>query len=103
MLKVHGLVRLTAEPELKVIGENKVANFRVATNGRAKDDPSTFWNCEAWGAKGEVITRYVTKGQLIYIEGVMKQRTYDGKDGQKHTVDEVNVYDFEFTGKAADK
>lgn len=97
MIRVHGVVRTTADPELKNIGDKKVANFRVATNGRGKDD-STFWNCTAWGHLAEVVTRYCPKGKQFAIEGVMRQRSYE-KDGVKHNVDEIMVDNVELVGE----
>lgn len=98
MIRVHGVVRPTADPELKTVGDKQVVNFRVATNGRSKDD-STFWNCTAWGHLAETIARYCPKGKQVAIDGVLRQRSYE-KDNVKHTVDEIMVLDIELVGGA---
>lgn len=99
MIRVYGIVRTVADPELKKFGESQVANFRVATDGRNKDDGSTFWNCKAWGHLAETVTRYGLKGKMMEITGNLSQRVYE-KDGQKHTVDEIIVTNIELLGGA---
>ena len=77
-----GGARLTADPEVKVIGENgnKVANFRVAVNRRlvkGQEHPSA-----------EFIEKYFKKGNAINIWGRLQNNTYE-KDGEKRTVTDI--------------
>jgi len=91
------------DPELKSLPSgNQLATFSMATNEpRFKDQdgqPHTEWhNLVAWGRQAEIIQRYVTKGQQLYIEGHIRRRDYE-KNGQKVYFTEVHVDNFEFLG-----
>ncbi len=85
---------MVADPQLKTVGDKQVCSFRLAINGRTKNDQPCFINCEAWGKPAEVIARYCPKGRKLEIATRMRQHTYE-KDGQKHTVDTFVVEDFD--------
>lgn len=80
----------------------KKAEFSLATSDGYKDNDgnwqdSTDWhNCFATGKLAEVIENYFQKGTKVYLEGKLKHRTYDDKDGIKRYVTEVRVTDFMF-------
>ena len=59
-----------------------------------------FINCVAWGKVGELIGNTVHKGQRLIVEGAIQVRSYEGKDGVKRTVTEINVSNFEYVEKA---
>lgn len=98
-----GLVgRLTADPEIKVTQNNhKVCSFSIARNRpkKNKDDATVadFFNCVAWNATAELITKYFIKGDAIGVEGSLSTRDYETKDGQKRRVTEVLVNGIDFT------
>ena len=92
---------LVADPELRYTNNGTaVANFRVASNSRRKnqqtgqweDGDTTFLSVSAWGARGENVSSQFSKGNKINIVGDLKQREYE-KDGQRRTVYEVEVSD----------
>ena len=89
-----GGARLTADPEIKVIGENgnKVANFRVAVNRRlvkGQEHPEAdFFRVSAFGTSAEFIEKYFKKGNAINIWGRLQNNTYE-KDGEKRTVTDI--------------
>ncbi len=90
--------RVVADPQLKVVGGDKqVCSFRLAVNGRTKNDPPIFINCEAWGKPAEVIARYCPKGYPLGIVTRMKQHTYE-KNGVNITVDDFVVEEFDLLG-----
>ncbi len=86
--KVILLGRVGKQPEIKQVGENKVANFSLATSEKFNDKngnkvENTEWhNIVFWGKQAELIERYVNKGDELYIEGSIKTETYE-KDGEK--------------------
>ncbi|MBN8734371.1 MAG: single-stranded DNA-binding protein [Acidobacteria bacterium] len=75
-----------------------VTNFTVATNRRWKDQQTGEWkeetdwhNVVLWRA--ENLANYLTKGKQVYVEGKLKTRSYDDKDGNKRYVTEVMADD----------
>jgi single-strand DNA-binding protein len=84
-------------PEVKTVGDNKIASFSVATNERAyttKDGKQVpekveFHNIVAWRGLAEMCEKWVIKGTQLYIEGKLTTRNYENKDGQKVYVTEV--------------
>ena len=90
---------LVADPELRYTNNGTaVANFRVASNSRRKnqqtgqweDGDTTFLSVSAWGARGENVSSQFSKGNKINVVGDLKQREYE-KDGQRRTVYEVTA------------
>lgn len=73
-----------------------LTRFTVATNRRVKDSQTGDWrdetdwhNIAMW--RNENLGQYLTKGKQVYIEGQLRSRSYDDKDGQKRYVTEVVV------------
>jgi single-strand DNA-binding protein len=90
--------RLGKDVELKTMTNgNKVANFSVATGKKWKDkvsgetkEKTTWHNIVIWGALADVAARYLHKGDNVYLEGEMDNRSYE-KDGVTKYISEVNV------------
>lgn len=94
--------RVVADPQLKTVGEDKqVCTFRLAVNGRTKNDSAVFINCEVWGKPAEVIARYAPKGSKLGVATRLRQNTYE-KDGHKNTMDIYVVEDFDLPEKKAE-
>ena len=68
-------------------------------NGERETD---FINCVAWRQQAEFIGKYFSKGRMIAIEGNLRTRTYDDKNGAKHYVTEVYVDNVSFTGEKSE-
>lgn len=91
-----------AAPEVREVNGVKVANLNVAVTERGyktqqgKEIPErTDWfTVIAWRGLAEILEKYVTKGDKLYIEGKMKSRTYE-KDGQKRMVWELYAENIE--------
>ena len=71
-----------------------VTRFSVATTHRWKDQCSDEWKDEVnwtnvvlW--RNESLASYLTKGQLVYLEGRLQSRAYEDKDGRRVYVTEV--------------
>jgi single-strand DNA-binding protein len=90
--------RLGKDVELKTMTNgNKVANFSVATGKKWKDKATgeekskTVWhNIVIWGVLADVAARYLHKGDNVYLEGEMDNRSYE-KDGVTKYISEVNA------------
>ena len=97
--------RLGQDPELKyTAGGKAVCNFTLATSHKFGENETTTWHkCVAWEKQAEVIKENVAKGQEIYIEGRIDNRTYDKKDGSKGYISEVVVQNFQFVGSKGEK
>lgn len=84
------------EPEVRYTsGGSPVANFSLATNESYKDrsgewQTKTEWhNIVVWGKFAESIPKFATVGALVYVEGKIQTRAWDGKDGQKKYTTEI--------------
>lgn len=93
--KVQLIGRLGKDPEIRRLDSGViVASFSLATsenytNKQGEKVEQTEWhNIVAWGKLAEIIEKWVTKGQLLYIEGKMKTRKWE-KDGQTHYATEI--------------
>ena len=99
---MRGLNRVTlignlgSDPEYKTLQDGTpVASFKIATTEtyRLKTgeiESHTDWHTIiAWRALATFAHQYVHKGSLLYVEGKLRQRQYEDKDGQKKYVTEV--------------
>ena len=84
------------DPEVRHIDSGvAVANFPLATSESytAKNGDritTTEWhNIVAWRGLADVVEKYVKKGRQLYIEGRIRTRSYDDKDGNKRYVTEI--------------
>ena len=76
-----------------------VANFTIASTPRAFDKQSNEWkdgdtmflNCSIWRQAAEHVAESLTKGTRVIVQGRLKSRSYDDRDGNKRTVFEVDV------------
>jgi single-strand DNA-binding protein len=93
--KVILLGHVGRDPEVRHMDNNLVtARFTLATSERWNKDGNrtehTEWhNIVMWRGMAEVAEKYVRKGSLLYIEGRLRSRSYDDKDGVKRYVTEV--------------
>lgn len=95
--------RLTRDLELKNTGSGKsVASFRIAVNkpyNKEHEHPEAdFFDCVAWEAKAEFISKYFHKGDKIALSGRLQTREWE-KDGVKQRVVELVVEESEFVEK----
>ena len=107
MNKVILIGRNTKAIELKQTQTGvSVATFSLAvkrnfkTNGTYESD---FFNCVAYRASAEALSKYVNKGDLIEVEGRLQTRNYTGKDGRTVYVTEIIVDNVEFLQNKKDK
>jgi single-strand DNA-binding protein len=84
------------DPEIKLLeGNIKVAKISLATTESYKDEngqthANTEWHSIVlWRGLADLAEKYLHKGSLIHIEGKIKTRSYDDKQGNKRYVTEV--------------
>jgi single-strand DNA-binding protein len=91
---------LTGDPELRFTPSGAaVANFTVASTPRSfdkqtsewKDGESMFLNCSVWRRTAENVAESLQKGMLVIVQGRLKARTFETREGEKRTVFEVDV------------
>ena len=94
--KVMIIGNLGSEPEMRFTPNgHPVTNFRVATNrsfttseGERKEETEWF-GVEVWGRLAEQCNQFLGKGRLVYVEGRLRTRSWEGQDGQKRYRTEV--------------
>ena len=94
--KVMVIGNVGAEPEMRFTPNgHPVTSFRVATNwnyntpeGERKQETEWF-NVVAWNRLAEQCNQFLNKGRLVYVEGRLRTRSWDDKEGQKHYRTEV--------------
>jgi len=101
---------LARDPEVRNININgkqtSVANFTVAVsreftkqNGET-DKITTFVQCEAWDTGAEAISESLKKGDLVMVEGSLRNDSWE-KDGHKHSTMKVRVNNFAKINKSS--
>lgn len=95
---------LTRDPELRQIPSGQsVCSFSLALNRSYKGqdgewkEATDFVDVVAWGALGERVAQYVTKGRPVLINGRLQSRSWE-QDGQKRSKLEVIAQDVTFLG-----
>ncbi len=97
------------DPEVRHLDSGvAVANFPLATSESytAKNGErvtTTEWhNIVLWRGLADVAEKYVTKGQQLYIEGRIRTRAWDDKDGNKRYTTEIYGDQMQMLGKKGD-
>jgi single-strand DNA-binding protein len=100
-MNVYGLVRLTADPELRYNQAGTAfSNFNVAWNtGFGDNKKASFIKCTVAGKSAEVVQKNFTKGRMIFIKsGELQQKQWKTQDGQKKSNFEIFVKEWGFAG-----
>ena len=89
---------LGADPEVRTVGSgNRVAHFSLATSRSWKDADGTphertdWHRVVVWGARVEVVEQYLRKGERVYIEGEIQNRSFADGEGTTRYVTEINA------------
>jgi single-strand DNA-binding protein len=91
---------LTADPELRFTPSGAaVANFTVASTPRTfdrqtnewKDGEALFLRCNIWREAAENVAESLTRGSRVIVQGRLKQRSFETREGEKRTVVELEV------------
>ncbi len=97
---------LTRDPELRMTsGGTQVLSFGVAVNDRRRNPQSGEWedypnfvDCTMFGARAEAVSRYLSKGSKVAIEGKLRYSSWE-RDGQRRSKLEVIVDEIEFMSR----
>ncbi|MEV1293148.1 single-stranded DNA-binding protein [Pseudonocardia sp. NPDC049635] len=91
---------LTADPELRFTPSGAaVANFTVAStprtfdrqSGEWKDGEALFLRCNVWRQAAENVAESLTRGARVVVQGRLRQRSFETREGEKRTVVEMEV------------
>ncbi|MEO8330242.1 MAG: single-stranded DNA-binding protein [Candidatus Nanopelagicales bacterium] len=91
---------LTDDPELRFTANGAaVANFTVASTPRFfdkqtsewKDGDALFLRCSIWRQAAENVAESLQRGARVVVQGRLKQRSYETREGEKRTVYELDV------------
>lgn len=93
------LGRLGQNPEISYTQSGlAVCKFSMATSRKQKGEEVTQWHrCTAFDKTGELISKYVSKGDMLYIEGEITYGQYE-KDGVTRYTTDIIVREFNFIG-----
>lgn len=97
--------RLTRDVQISYTpNQTAVAEFGIATNRRWKgqdgneNEEVLYVDCVMYGKRAEVLNKYVSKGDPLFIEGRLKLDQWEQQDGLKRSKIRVIVENFEFLG-----
>ncbi|GAW48090.1 MULTISPECIES: single-stranded DNA-binding protein [unclassified Nocardioides] len=91
---------LVDDPELRFTPSGAaVANFRIASTPRTfdrqtnewKDGDALFLTCSVWRQAAENVAESLQRGMRVVVQGRLKQRSYETREGEKRTVVELEV------------
>ncbi|WP_207535752.1 single-stranded DNA-binding protein [Desertivirga arenae] len=104
--KVILVGHLGKDPEIRHLeGNTSVATFTLATsesytNKQGQRVEQTEWhNIVAWRGLADIAAKYLQKGKQVYVEGKIRSRSYDDKDGNKRYVTEIIAENMTLLGK----
>lgn len=104
--KVILIGRLAADPDVRATaGGSHVTSLRLATNtygGRDEDgarkEHTEFHQLVVFGKQAEVAADFLRKGRLLFADGRLQTRSWEGEDGKKRYMTEVVVESFQMLG-----
>ena len=103
--KVMLIGNLGKDPELRFTPSGRaVARFSVATSEQwttpegQKQERTEWHNVVVWGKQAESCGQYLSKGRQVFIDGSIRSRQYDDKEGQKRYITEIIAQRVQFLG-----
>jgi single-strand DNA-binding protein len=106
--KVILIGNLGANPEMRYLPqqERKVARFNIATkerlfnpNTRESSERTEWHRIVVWGKLAEFCEKYLTKGRQILVEGRLRTRDWQDREGNKRRTTEVEALNIVFLGR----
>lgn len=99
------LGNLGADPELRMTpGGQAVLNLRLATTesyldrNRVRQERTEWHRVVVWGKRAEALSRFLTKGSRLFVEGSLRTSSYDDREGQRRYRTEVVATNIIFAG-----
>ena len=106
MNKIIIIGNLGRDPEMRYSPSgNPMTSFSVATNRRyttaagEQREETEWFNCTAFRQLADLCNQYLTRGQQVYIEGRLRSRQYERRDGGPGFSLDVTVTDVQFLGR----
>lgn len=103
--KVILLGNLGKDPDTRFTATGKaVTRFSLATsntwvNGNGEKQQATEWHTVVvWGKQGEACGQFLEKGRQVYVEGELRHRSFDNKEGKEQHVTEIVAQKVRFLG-----
>lgn len=98
---------LTRDPELRATaGGTQMLAFGVAVNDRRKNPQTSAWedvpnfvDCIVFGSRAEAVSRFITKGSKVAIEGKLRYSAWETKERQRRSKLEVIVDEIDFMSR----
>lgn len=98
---------LTRDPELRATaGGTQMLAFGVAVNDRRKNPQTGAWenvpnfvDCIVFGSRAEAVSRFISKGSKVAIEGKLRYSSWETKEGQRRSKLEVIVDEIDFLSR----
>ena len=98
---------LTRDPDLRATaGGTQMLAFGVAVNDRRKnpqtgawEDVPNFVDCIVFGSRAEAVSRFISKGSKVAIEGKLRYSSWETKEGQRRSKLEVIVDEIDFLSR----
>jgi len=106
--KVILIGHLGKDPEVRHLeGGSSVANFTLATTETfvrdgARVEQTEWHNIVMWRGLAEIAEKYLTKGKQIYLEGKIRTRSYEDKEGVKKYITEIVADSMTMLGSKSD-
>jgi len=101
--KVILVGNLGNDPDLRTTPSgSSVCEFRIATNESWNDKDGqrqerTEWHrVVVWGKRAEICNKYLSKGRQVYLEGRLRTRSWEDKEGNKRYTTEIIANDVQF-------
>ena len=91
---------LVADPELRFTPAGAaVANFRIASTPRRfnrqtsqwEDGEAMYLTCNVWRQAAENVAESLSKGMRVIVQGRLRQRSYESREGERRSIFEVEV------------
>ena len=91
---------LVADPELRFTPAGAaVANFRIASTPRRfnrqtsqwEDGEAMYLTCNVWRQAAETVAESLSKGMRVIVQGRLRQRSYESREGERRSIFEVEV------------
>ena len=106
--KVILVGHLGKDPEVRHLeGGATVVNFTLATtetytrDGR-KVEQTEWHNVVMWRGLADIAAKFLQKGKLVYIEGKLRTRSFEDREGNKKYVTEIVADNFNMLGRKSD-
>ena len=110
MNKMMIIGNLGRDPEMRYTPDGRaVTNFSVATNYRSttpdgeQRDETEWFNVSVFGRQAETCNQYLSKGRKVFVEGRLKSRSYQTRDGETRFSIDIMANDVRFIDTGASR